>query len=56
MEREKQQFVLDTTLIVKKCDKCCATCGKVVNRGDWLQCSLDNKEVDPNQYCHSYYG
>jgi len=40
----------------KKCDKCCDTCSRVKDRGTWLQCTVDSKEVQPNYYCSYYRG
>lgn len=57
MKKEKKVSInIDQKLIEKKCDKCCATCHRSIDRGTWLQCSKDSKEVSPWAWCPSYFG
>ena len=41
---EKRLIQINPELVIKKCDKCCASCDFLKDRGTWYQCLKDSKE------------
>ena len=53
---EKRLIQINPELVIKKCDKCCASCDFLKDRGNWYQCLKDSKETYLSSYCSLYHG